>query len=125
MVVQPGKAASGKVVFNAAQLAAAAARKREIAPYDFQRIHRQADMAEFAGYIAMPGNRFTVEHQPAANAGAEDHPHHQRVLGKFVVPRFGEGKTVGVVIKPHIAPQPLAQIGPQPSAAGGRDVGGI
>ena len=51
-------------------------------------------MAKLAGNIAFTGNGFTVENQPAANAGAENQPHHQWILSKFIIPCFRKGKDV-------------------------------
>ena len=125
MFVQPGETATGEIIFNTAQLAAAAAQQRKIAPNHLQGIHRQANMTELAGDIAMSGNRFTVQHQAAAHAGAEDQSHHQRVLRKLIVPRFRQRETVGVIIETHIAPQPRAEVSAQRPAAGGWHVSGI
>ena len=125
MFIEPGKTAAGEIVFNAAQLAAAAAGEREITSHHLQRIHRQPDMAKFTGNIAMSGNRFTVEDQAAAHSGTENQPHDQRILRKFIVPGFGESKAVGIVIQTDFTPEPGAQIAAQRLAAGSGDVGGI
>ena len=96
--VKPCKPAAGGVVLNTAGLAAAAAGQRKITPDNVQGIHRQADMAELTGDIATPGDGLTVDHDPSADARAEDQSHDQWILTEFIIPGFRERKTVGIVI---------------------------
>ena len=101
-----------------------AARKRKIAPHHLQRIHRQADMAELAGNIAMPSNRFSVEHQPPPTPVPRIIP----ITSGYWVnssSHASRGQNSWRRYCRHIAAQTFAQIGPQPAAAGGGHVGGV
>lgn len=77
-------------------------------------------MTKLTGNIAAALKRLAVGDNATANASAQDKAHYNRVLAKFIIPGFGKGKTVGVIIKADITREPYAQIFAQRSTAAQR-----
>ncbi len=81
-------------------------------------------MSQLPDHVIAPGDRFAVNDQAPAHAGAEDDPQHHRVALKFIIPGFRQRKTVGIVINAYLTIQALAEIGTQRASACRRNIGG-
>ena len=64
----------------------------------------------FTGNGVGPDQQLTMDHQAAADAGAEDYAEH--IVGALAgaVDRLGEGETISVIGQAHRPPQALAEI---------------
>ncbi len=64
----------------------------------------------FGGDPVWPAMHLAVHHDPAANAGAQDHSEHHAIAGTGAIDRLAQREAVGVVVDPHLAAQLVADV---------------
>ena len=101
-----GQRGAVQPALDAARAAAAAGRGRPIGAG----AGRQRVVAPFAGDRVGAGERLALDHDAAADAGAEDHAEHHRRARGSAVDRLGQREAVGIVGDRHRHRERLREI---------------